>query len=94
VNLYPFKGNVFPEIRIGNLGELPIKQISDKEQRCVEKLVDKILELNKQLQNTPENSDKWNEIKREIEKTDKEIDRKVYSLYGLTEEEIKIIENK
>ncbi|MBT6006857.1 MAG: restriction endonuclease subunit M, partial [Prolixibacteraceae bacterium] len=32
-------------------------------------------------------------IKYEIEKTDKEIDQMVYELYGLTEEEIKIIEN-
>jgi hypothetical protein len=32
-------------------------------------------------------------IKNEIDATDKEIDRMVYELYGLTEEEIKIIEN-
>lgn len=31
-------------------------------------------------------------IKSEIDKTDKEIDRMVYELYGLTEEEIKIVE--
>jgi hypothetical protein len=31
-------------------------------------------------------------IKSEIDKTDKEIDRMVYDLYGLTEEEIKIVE--
>jgi len=36
----------------------------------------------------------YNAIKKEIEKTDKEIDEKVYELYGLTEEEIKIIEEK
>lgn len=32
-------------------------------------------------------------IKAEIDKTDKEIDQMVYELYGLTEEEIKIVEN-
>jgi type I restriction-modification system DNA methylase subunit/REP element-mobilizing transposase RayT len=32
-------------------------------------------------------------VKSEIEKTDKEIDQMVYELYGLTEEEIKIVEN-
>ena len=31
-------------------------------------------------------------IKSEIDKTDKEIDQMVYNLYGLTEEEIKIVE--
>ncbi|MBK6966336.1 MAG: hypothetical protein IPH20_21050 [Bacteroidales bacterium] len=33
-------------------------------------------------------------IKAEIEKTDQEIDRMVYELYGLTEEEIGIVEGK
>jgi len=32
------------------------------------------------------------ELKSEIAKTDTEIDRKVYELYGLTEEEIGIVE--
>jgi type I restriction-modification system DNA methylase subunit len=33
-----------------------------------------------------------NQLQSEIEKTDKEIDQMVYELYGLTEEEIKIVE--
>jgi type I restriction-modification system DNA methylase subunit/REP element-mobilizing transposase RayT len=33
------------------------------------------------------------ELKTEIDKTDKEIDQMVYQLYGLTEEEIQIVEN-
>ena len=40
-----------------------------------------------------EQKEKAQIIKSEIEKTDKEIDQMVYELYGLTEEEIKIIEN-
>jgi hypothetical protein len=32
------------------------------------------------------------ELKAEIDKTDKEIDQMVYELYGLTEEEIAIVE--
>jgi len=32
------------------------------------------------------------ELKSSIDKTDKEIDMMVYELYGLTDEEIKIIE--
>ena len=53
-----------------------------------------MLELNKDLQKITENSEKWNSIKSEIEKTDKKIDEEVYKLYGLTQEEIKIIETK
>ncbi len=56
-------------------------------------LADKILKLNKELQKIPENSEKWNSIKSEIEKIDKKIDEKVYKLYGLTKEEIKTVEN-
>ena len=33
-------------------------------------------------------------LKTEIEKTDKEIDKMVYELYGLSEEEIKIVEGE
>jgi type I restriction-modification system DNA methylase subunit len=39
-------------------------------------------------------SKKAQEIKSKIETTDKEIDKMVYELYGLTEEEIKIVEGK
>jgi len=34
-----------------------------------------------------------NQLQTEITQTDKEIDQMVYELYGLTEEEIKIVEN-
>ena len=40
-----------------------------------------------------DNKKKALELKAEIDKTDKEIDQMVYELYGLTEEEIKIVEN-
>jgi hypothetical protein len=33
------------------------------------------------------------ELKSQTEQTDREIDRMVYDLYGLTEEEIGIVEN-
>ncbi len=33
-------------------------------------------------------------LKREIESTDRQIDKLVYELYGLTEEEVKVVEAK
>ena len=39
-----------------------------------------------------EQKEKVQALKSEIDKTDKEIDQLVYQLYGLTEEEIKIVE--
>jgi len=41
-----------------------------------------------------EQKQKAQELKAEIEKTDKEIDKMVYELYGLSEEEIKIVEGE
>jgi hypothetical protein len=54
-------------------------------------LVDQMLSLNKQLQEvrTPHEQ---TSLKRQIEATDHQIDALVYDLYGLTEEEIKIVE--
>ena len=49
--------------------------------------------LNDEFHKAPENSEKWLSIKSEIEKTDKKIDEEVYKLYGLSEEEIKIVES-
>ncbi len=45
------------------------------------------------LQYFNEQKQKAQTLKSEIDKTDREIDRMVYELYGLTEEEIKIVEN-
>lgn len=89
--MFPFKGSVFPEIRIGNLGKLPVK-ITDN-QKPIVVLVERIIELNKKINKLDENSDQWRKIKDEIVKTDKKIDEKVYELYGLTGEEIKMVDN-
>ena len=81
------------------LRELPIHRIDfdnpaeKKMHDDLVALVDKMLELNKRLaplRNTP--SDERNELLQEIERTDAQIDQKVYELYGLTEEERQIIE--
>lgn len=55
-------------------------------------LVDLMLSLHKQLQEarTPQDQTR---LQRQIEATDRQIDVLVYELYGLTEEEIKIVES-
>lgn len=53
-----------------------------------------MLKLNKRLKEVGELSDEYKRIGEEIERTDKEIDQKVYELYGLTQEEIKIVESQ
>lgn len=73
---------------------IPIAQIDSEKQKPIVDLSKKLLDLYKNLRFIPENSDKWNSIKTEVEKTDQAINQKVHELYGLTEEEIKIVEGK
>ncbi|MDD5025470.1 MAG: hypothetical protein PHF57_12400 [Methanoregula sp.] len=54
-------------------------------------LVTPMLDLNKRLQDARLEQEKT-QLSRQIEATDGAIDKLVYELYGLTEEEIKIVE--
>lgn len=54
-------------------------------------LVEHILALHKQSPRTPQEQEM---VKREIESTDQGIDGLVYELYGLSEEEIRIVEGE
>ena len=56
-------------------------------------LVEQMLGLQKQLPNTKTAHDQTM-IQRQIDATDRQIDRLVYELYGLTEEEIAVVEGK
>jgi hypothetical protein len=89
--------DAFPQIKVGQLKSLPIPAINfsdpidkSRHDRMV-KLVEQMLLLHKQLvaAKTP---DEKTRIQRRIDTTDHQIDRLVYELYGLTEEEIKIVE--
>jgi hypothetical protein len=52
-------------------------------------LVERMLELHRISPRTPGEVER---LAREIESTDRAIDKLVYELYGLTEEEIQIVE--
>jgi len=54
-------------------------------------LVEGMLELNRRLRDAKTGHDKVS-LQRQIDATDGEIDRLVYDLYDLTEEEIRIVE--
>ncbi len=74
------------------LGVPLIKTTSKNEKRIVQK-VNFLFKLQKQLFGLTKNSDKWNKTRGEIKKAENEIDLFVYKLYGLTPEEIKIVED-
>jgi len=63
------------------------KQVHDQ----IVKFVDNILKLNKQLQ-TIKLETQLQQLQRTIDHSERKIDEMVYGLYGLSEEEIEIIE--
>jgi adenine-specific DNA-methyltransferase len=73
------KGNTL-ELYIRPLSEIPIKRIAPDEQKPFIKLVDRILAV------------KQRDAEADTSVLEREIDELVYALYGLTSEEIKIVE--
>jgi len=89
----------FPQVTIFSLSKIPIRTINypKLQEKIMQKkminLVDKMLELNKKKAALPPSS-KRDRIKREIQITDEKIDELVYELYGITEDDRKIIEGE
>ncbi len=89
------------EIKINQLEQIPIYKIdfSDKKEKAkhdkLVKLADEMLKLNKELQKLDHilDDEEYKEIKEKIEKTDKEIDERVFELYGVTKNENEIVKN-
>jgi len=83
------EGKVFAQIKIGLLRLLPVKKESKENQRPIISLVEKILAITRDddyLDNPAKQA--------KVKKLEKQIDQMVYKLYGLTDEEIKIVEGK
>ena len=90
-------GRVFPQVKVVNLKPLPIRQInfsdtadkSHHDEMVVK--VEAMLEAKKQLALAKTDKDKTY-YENKCASLDRQIDRLVYDLYGLTEEEVKIVE--
>ncbi|GAB4427790.1 MAG: Eco57I restriction-modification methylase domain-containing protein [Turneriella sp.] len=83
------------------VSQIPIHRINENDPAEVKirdritSLVESMLALNKQLAAARESgaaAQAQTQLTRQIEATDREIDRLVYQLYGLSEEEVKIVE--
>jgi len=79
------------QVTIPALDILPIKVPDVDIQQELEDLVDKMLTLNKQV-NDPVFAHKKKDIEGEIEKTGQKINENVYQLYGITEKERQLVE--
>ena len=82
-----FSGN--NHIASNQLAQIPIPDTDNIKQSKIAGLVEKILSLIIENPHTPQEKEA---LQREIAATDKQIDNLVYQLYGLTAEEIKIVE--
>jgi type I restriction-modification system DNA methylase subunit len=81
----------FPQILMGQLEQLPIVVVNDENQSNISSLVDQMLQTQKDSHNAKSEADK-KLYEQKISMIDKKIDELVYNLYGLTEEEIRIVE--
>jgi hypothetical protein len=102
--LYPFVSNklvaqAFPRLSVGDVKRLPIAAVDVKNRADKARhdklvaLVEKMLALTPKLRGATSESEKA-ALQNAVTTTDAEIDRLVYELYGLTEEEIKIVEGE
>jgi hypothetical protein len=84
---------LFPKVLVSDLKKLPIcvDDSDNIKHDQIVNLVQRMIDLNKKLHEAkiPQQKDI---LKRQIELTDKQIDQLVYKLYGLNDEEIKIVE--
>jgi hypothetical protein len=76
------EGKVFAQIKIELLRKMPIPKADKDQQRPVVQLVDKILAA------------KQHDAEADTTALEQEIDRHVYALYGLTDDEIKLVEDR
>jgi hypothetical protein len=79
-NQFKEKENAFPQVKVNKLRKIPIPSASCQKQQKITQLANDVL---KQKRRNPD---------ADTTVLEREIDQEVYSLYGLTAEEIKIVE--
>jgi hypothetical protein len=90
-------GRVLAQVKPTVLAQLPIRRIDNSNRKevslreDVSHLVNEMTSLHMRLANMKTSHERVS-LERQIAATDGEIDQLVYQLYGLTEEEIKIVE--
>ncbi len=83
----------FPQVHISALSAIHLPDADKSRHDKMVALVERMLELHKQKQASKSDTAR-ERIQREINITDEQIDALVYELYGLTKDEVKIINDK
>ena len=97
------KQRTFPQVKVSSLRKLPIRALDldnpleRRQHDLLVTLADEMLRLHEKLEPDPLAVDQLavdqKEVQRQIQVADNQIDRLVYRLYGLTEEEIALVED-
>jgi len=86
---YAIYDTLYPWYTKKQLAFFPVKEMDNR----LVTLVEQMLELHKKISKI-KNPNEKTRIQRQIDATDGQIDKLVYELYGLTEEEIRIVEGE
>ncbi len=84
---------LFPQFKINELEIFPIPSATPDQQAQLAKLADQMMEAKKKLAEAKSDSDK-NLLEQRVQIIDAQINSAVYKLYGLTDDEIKVVEGK
>jgi adenine-specific DNA-methyltransferase len=92
---YDESEDAFPQIKVSQLRSLPLVDVASgaSEIAALASLVGQEVDVNLRLYTATRDSER-EQLQRKCEYLDERIDRLVYELYGLTEDEIKIVEGR
>ena len=90
-------GQLFAQVKLVNLRQLPIRQASLEEQTVLIQIVNELLQMNNRLQapqTLPPGMDEMGRILIDSRMNDDILDQKIYKLYHLSSEEIQCVEHE
>ena len=85
--------DLFPKITLNDLRKFPIKLPKEEQEGKIIELVSQMMELQNKLHDEKISGNEKERVEQQIRNIDYEIDQEIYKLYGLTKEEIKIVED-
>lgn len=88
-----FQRKTFPQFKVNELATFPIFLATESDQEKIVKIVLSIQEAHQHLETTPEGSTRYEEVSKHINGLDSALDALVYSVAGLTPDEVLIVEN-
>jgi hypothetical protein len=88
-----FQRKTFPQFKVNELATFPIFSALESEQQSIIRLVLSIQDSHQHLAETTEGTSRFVEISKHLQELDSALDALVYSIVGLTSEEILIVES-